>query len=444
MRRAPGVLTLLLIGLVLPAPASAASKSGVFAGSLGVKVPKGGHATIRAIQAGSGTVVTARDVRRTGTFRLTLPPGPYVVRGVVVPRSGRVVTRSIAVSLKPGQRRTRTKLTARKRRRAKAGRRAGAAYTTERGNVRLGTVAVGIHPFSGPSDGEFGPLSGGLDDLLITDVLNLAASRCKNRVAIREIARIADVLREFELGNSPYADKSTFPKRNLIIVDVGVRGRLTELPDGGARVSVTLTDERSGATLDTVEQTLDPSDVFAGTEQLAGKLTDKLCKLSETFEVTLDLKGDGNFATHRAAGGMRAVLRARRTGDQWTASGPLQWQDVTFTSKTECPYIDVVTPVITWSVTITDSGEGLTLRWDRSGNDAATASIDCPPDGPDHDPPPIPGQPGPSLLNTGNETFTLPYTGGTLPFTGGFTDGGDGFTNVGTLRVRPVGITAPG
>jgi hypothetical protein len=184
--------------------------------------------------------------------------------------------------------------------------------------------------------------------------------------------------------------------------------------------------------------------VYAGEEKVAGQLTDKLCALSETFEVTLDVNGAGHFATHDASGTMHSVLLARRSGDEWTASGPLQWQNVGFTSKIACPYVDMVGPAITWSVNIADAGDGLTVTWSRDGNDTATASVDCPPGGPDDpDPPPIPGQVGTSLVNTGPATFTLPYAGGTTPISGIVQDGGDGFFNDGTINVKPIGITAP-
>jgi hypothetical protein len=443
---APRVVTALLAALlILPMTARAAApRPGVFAGTLGVKVPKGGHARVRAIDAASSVVVASKDVGRSGAFSLRLPAGAYVVRGVVLPRRGAVVTKSTAVSLKPGQRRTGTKLTARKKTRKK---RARAAYVTERGNVRLGSVAAGIYPFSfsGPSStSDLALWSGGFDDLLINDVLEGAGKRCPGHVTLREVARLADVLREFELGKSRYADKSTFPQRNLIILDVAVHGTVTEAADGTARVTLTITNDRTGANLGAIEAPLDLADVYAGEEKVAGQLTDKLCALSETFEVTLDVNGAGHFATHDASGTMHAVLLARRSGDEWTASGPLQWQNVGFTPKTECPYVDMVVPAITWSVNIADAGDGLTVTWSRDGNDTTTASVDCPPGGPDDpDPPPIPGQVGTSLVNTGPGTFTLPYTGGTTPISGIVQDSGDGFFNDGTINVKPIGITAP-
>ena len=432
---------LLVAFLLVPATAEAATpRPGVFAGSLGVAVPKGGHATVRAIDAVSGTIVAAKDVRRSGAFSLSLPAGGYVVRGVVLVKR-RVITKTVAVSLKPGQRRRGAKLTRGRKARRKA--RARAAFVTERGNRRHGTVAGGIYPFSGPKGGDLGMFATGFHDLLTTDVLQEIEQRCRGRVALREVARLKDVLREFELGESRYADKSTFKPRDLIILDVAIRGTVSEGPDGVPRVAMTITNDRTGAKLGTIEASLG-SDVFAGAERAAGQLTEKLCALSETYEVTLDVNGSGRFATHGATGTMHAVLMARRSGDAWIASGPLQWQNVAFTSKTECPYVSVVIPTITWSVKITDAQDQLAVEWSREGNDSTTASVDCPPGGPDDpDPPPIPGQSGTALLNAGPGSFTLPYTGGVVPVSGVVQDGGDGFFNQGTIKVTPIGITAP-
>src|SRR5258707_11403386 len=110
---APRVVTALLAMLLLvPMTARAAApRPGVFAGKLGVKVPKGAKASVRAIDASSSVVVASKDVGRSGAFSLSLPAGGYIVRGVVVPRRGAVVTKSAAVSLKPGQRRKGSKLT---------------------------------------------------------------------------------------------------------------------------------------------------------------------------------------------------------------------------------------------------------------------------------------------------------------------------------------------
>jgi hypothetical protein len=441
LRAVPALLAGLLI-LPVGAQAATTPKPGVFSGSLGVKVPKGGHARVRAIEAAGGVVVAAKDVSRSGVFSLRLPPGPYVVRGVVLPKRGAVITKSIAVSLKPGQRRRNAKLTARKKTTRRPS--ARAAYVTERGNVRLGKTAAGIYPFAGPSTAtDLGAFATGFDALLVTDVIELVSKRCPGRVVLRETARLADALREFELGKSPYADKSTFPQRNVIVLDVAVRGTISKGSDGKPRVSLTITNDRTGVNLGAIDSTLG-TDVFTGEERVARQLTDKLCELTEAFEVTLEVNGAGRFATHEATGTMHAVLTARRGGGSgaWTATGPLQWQNVAFTSKTDCTYADFIAPSVTWSVTITDASGGLTVAWGPQGNDSTTASVDCP--GDPYDPPPIPGQPGPALINTGPASFPLPYAGGTTAISGGVQDGGDGFFNSGTITVKPIGITPPG
>lgn len=81
------------------------------------------------------------------------------------------------------------------------------------------------------------------------------------------------------------------------------------------------------------------------------------------------------------------------------------------------------------------------MTWLRDGNDGATGSVDCHPTSPgDPDPPPIPGMPGVALLDTGPESFYVPYAGGTQAVSGTVADGGDGFFNTGSITVTPAGI----
>ncbi|HWM08579.1 MAG TPA: hypothetical protein VNO82_04520, partial [Solirubrobacteraceae bacterium] len=99
--------------LALATMASTASaKPGTFAGSLGIKVPKGAEADVRAVNRATGTVAAARPVGRTGRFTLSLAPATYLVVGTVVTKRGKLVQKRIGVSLKSGQKRKRTKLTA--------------------------------------------------------------------------------------------------------------------------------------------------------------------------------------------------------------------------------------------------------------------------------------------------------------------------------------------
>jgi hypothetical protein len=78
------------------------------------------------------------------------------------------------------------------------------------------------------------------------------------------------------------------------------------------------------------------------------------------------------------------------------------------------------------------------LRVTWSADPSSSASIDCPPDGsdPPHDPPPIPGMTGPSLLGVSPTTFELPASGGLQVIGGGIDGGGgDGFFDSGSLLV---------
>jgi hypothetical protein len=428
---------LLAVGGLATTTAQADAKPGTFAGSLGVKVPKGADADVRAVDRATGRVAAARTVGRSGRFSLSLAPGAYLVVGTVVTRRGKVVQKRIGVSLRSGQKRKRASLTARKRKRA----RARSSFVQERGNVSLGRIAVEIPNATGSTgDRDWDAFRGGINDLLIVDVMN-ARDDCGTTII--EVERRAEALKELEFQQSPYVDPSTRLTRNLIIGDVALRGSISRVAGDRAKVAMTIVDMRTGKVLGGRETTLDRAGWGDQMETLGKQLADDLCKLSDVFEVTLDVAGEGRFATHSGTGAVQATLRARRSEpgrNVWRASGPLQWAGVSFASKIGCPLVDYVVPAISWSVTILDAGEGrLEVTWTRDGNDGTTASIDCPPDD-DYDPPPIPGMPGTALLNAGPEAFSVPYAGGAQALSGVVSDGSDGFFDTGSITVTPAGI----
>jgi hypothetical protein len=371
--------------------------------------------------------------------------GTYLVVGTVVTKRGTVVQKRIAVSLKSGQKRKRTSLTARKRKRKRNPGRARAAFVQERGNVTPGRIAVEIPDVTGSvGDGDWDAVKGGINDLMINDVLN-ARDDCGT--AVIEVDRRAELIKELEFQQSPYVDPSTRHTRNFIVGDVELRGSIRRAAGGNATVAITIVDKHTGKALGfRREATLDSADWAGQLKTLSKQLAGDLCKLSDVYEVTLDVNGEGRFATHSATGAIHMTLPARRNdpGRQvWRATGPLQWSGVAFaTTIDQCPLIDYVIPTINWSVTILDAGEGqLLVTWTRDGNDGATASVDCRPDDPgDADPPPIPGMVGVSLLNTAPEAFHVPYAGGVQAVSGVVADGGDGFFNTGSITVTPAGV----
>ena len=436
-------LALALAATAAPLPvAHAAAKRGTFAGSLGVKVPKGAQADLRAINRKTGAIAATRSVGRTGRFSVSLTPGAYLMVGTVVTAQRKVVQKRIAVSLKPGQKRRNTKLTAKKRKRRPKAR---AAYIAERGQVTPGHIAVEIPQVTGATgDADWDVFSRGINDMLMVDVFQ-ASEECGTTTLI-EVERREEMLRELEFQQSPYVDPSTRLTRNLIIGDVELRGRIAAAPGNGLHLTVDIIDKASGKSLGSREATLTRDADWGPPLETAGRqLADDLCDLSDVYEVTLAVDGEGRFATHSATGTIASTLRARRNErgrNVWRDTGSLQWAAVAFSTKTECQYIDPVIPAVNWSVTILDAGDGnLQVTWTRDGNDSTTASVDCPPGGPDDpDPPPIPGQPGPSLINTGPESFLVPYAGGQQAVTGVVEDGGDGFFNTGKITVTRAGV----
>jgi hypothetical protein len=427
--------------LALPATvAHAADKPGTFAGSLGVKVPKGAQADVRAIDGSTGAVAAVRTVGRAGSFSLSLRPGSYLVVGTVVSKQRKLVQKRIAVSLKAGQKRKHASLTAPKRKR-KRSRRAQAAFLQELGNVTPGRVAVEILNVTGSTgDPEWDAFSGGINDFMMTDVFQ-ASGDCGTTLI--EVDRRADMIKELEFQQSPYVDPSTRLTRNFILGEIQLQGTIAAAPGGNAKVHMTIVDKASGKSLGDRETTLGRSDWAGSLETLSKQLADDLCKLSDVYAVTLNVNGEGRFATHSGTGAINVTLRARRNepGKKvWTATGPLQWGNVTFTSHIDCQMIDYVIPAINWSVTITDAGDGeLEVTWRPDGSNGTTASVDCPPDG-DYDPPPVAGQPGPALLTTGPGSFLVPYAGGKQAVSGVVEDGGYGFFNTGTVTVEPAGV----
>lgn len=421
-------------------PAAGAPKPGTLAGSLGVKVPRGGEAEVRAVDRATGVVAASGVVGRSGAFRLRMPAGAYtVIATVLSPKKGaKPVTVVSAVTLKPGQKRTKANL---KRKRKKRPKRARAAFVQERGQVTPGRIALEIPDVTGNLSGDLGAARRGLNDLATTDLVG-GYAKVDCDIAVIEVDRRADVLKELEFQQSPYVDPSTRVERNLILGDVEVVGRARQVSADRIEVTYGLRDKRTGADLGSVNGTAGGDRFFEDLERLSQQLADEVCKLSDTYEVTIDVRGQGNFATHATSAAMQATVKARRTNRKaktWTQTGPIGWTPPAIVSKTECAYIAPVTPTVPWTVTLTVAGDDrLRVEWGLGASDMSTASIDCPPPGPDDpDPPPIAGQPGTALLTTGPTSFLLPFAGGVEQLRGEVADGGDGFFNTGTITVKP-------
>lgn len=439
------LLTSLIVAAALLPAAASAAPNGSFSGTLGLKLQKGATAEVRAINSADGSVAGVGGVSRSGAFKLSLPAGRYLVVGSVLPKPGRgakLTQTRVALSLKAGQKRTKAKLTARKRRKpVKKKRRARASYIQEKGQVTAGSVAVEIPAFSGAT-GELSVMNKGMAALLITDVVGTGGAGDDCDVAVLEVEHRADIIKELEFQQSPYVDPSTRVERNFVIDDVEVRGTLKNgAGDKTLDYDVRLVDKRSGEEVGRLTGSMDTADVFAAEEKFAKELNAELCKLSDTYEVTMHVDGAASFATHSAGGTLDAKLTVKRTGKKsriWKGAGTLGWAGTSYASTIGCSYLNLLEPTVPWNVTLTNLGTGDALvEWAVSGNDMATASIKCPGNPP---PPAIPGQPGPSLLQTTPTQFQLPIAGGVQPLSGGFSTADGGWTNTGTITVRPAGV----
>jgi hypothetical protein len=434
------LLAIVLAGmasLALAPAAGASAKRGTFSGTLGVTVGKGSVGAVRAVSLADLTVVAGKDVSRSGAFSLSLPAGSYLVVGTVTGTRAKPVRKQLGLSLKAGQKRLKAKLTAKPKPRSKKGK---ASYWTQSGGSAPGRTAVGVNAFDGPSSGDLQNLARGAADLVIVDLVNGLPKVCASSggdVVVREVdpERVKALEAEQELGRSPYADKSTFPPPNVIVPDVLVNGTV----DRDGNVTATINDARTGEVIDQVTQELG-SDAFDGLEQLAGKLAEKLCSLTDAYELRLDVNGSGEFGTHSATGKLSTTLIARGANGHWEGAAPLQWTDIAFASHTKCQLLNPMSIGTDWKATVTQSApDQITVSWSLVGSDIATGTIDCPPSGGgSYDPPPIAGVPATSLINAGPASFTLPLSGGSQTISGGVTSGAGGFSNDGTLVVRPT------
>jgi TolB-like protein len=131
-------------------------------------------------------------------------------------------------------------------------------------------VAV-IYFDASTTDADLTAFTKGLAALLITDFTANPA------LQVLERERLEDALKELDLGQTKYADKSTFAKLGKVLgVQFLVIGNLVCLGKSQCRivsrvVSYPQLDEIAGA-----KALIDPSDIFAAEEQLVRELSEKM------------------------------------------------------------------------------------------------------------------------------------------------------------------------
>ncbi|HMJ35800.1 MAG TPA: hypothetical protein VK501_17990 [Baekduia sp.] len=169
----------------------------------------------------------------------------------------------------------------------------------------------------------------------------------------------------------------------------------------------------------------------AGKKTVSGDLGEAL----GPYTVTLDDRETGRFATHDATGHLTGTLTTAAVEgsnpQQWTASAPVTWTDVTATPKLDCSYVD---PQYggAWTATITAVGDDrIQVELDFTAQTLVLWTVVC-------EKASVPGQAGTSPLGMAPRTFELPAGGGTQTLGGSVESGGDGFFTNGTLTVTPT------
>lgn len=424
-----------LAGVLIAVPAAPAAGPTV-TGSVTGRLPPATRAltAIRAIELGGAQVAATEHVGAKGVFRLALAPGAYVLDVSVTPRRGRAgaVRRAVPVSIAPGQRRRALRIATPTARSAAVG--ARAASTQESGAINPGRIAFLVEEFAGAT-GVFSGMDRGLTEMLGVDPSSNPPCRTAQVAGARDRTL---VLRELKLQKSKYFDPSTRVKRNFILPDILIRGRLRSHGDALA-YTVTLVDARTRVALETLSGTMPSATFFDAEQRLAAQLPRRICAYGEVFEVTYTGTGTANFPTHSAAGTLSAqAITAKPTAHdargptRWEGTAPMGWTGVTATSKIDCSFRDFLSGG-TWTAKLDRVGETLRVLWIADPASNGTATVACPDAGGTEST--IAGQPTTSLVDAGPDPFILPSTGAQA-ITGALDDQGFGWDDALELKVR--------
>ncbi len=281
-RRASIALSVAFAVLVAGPAAAHAASTGVVAGKLtGTTIPakSRGVGFVRALGLGSGVIAGSVRSGSKGAYRMKLAPGAYAVLGAVLDRRSKsLATRAgPLVSLRAGQRRSVPvavrKVRKRKTRRRAAKRSAHAAYVQESGKDTPGVIAYQVDDITGLK-GDVAYLNSGIWWMVAGDMT--AGGSCPTaQIANARERRIIEG--ELDLQKSKYFDPATRVKRDFIIADIRVRGRLRNTP-GGAAYVFEIRNARTGGLIATkTGEVRFDSGFFSQVEAIGPALIELIC-----------------------------------------------------------------------------------------------------------------------------------------------------------------------
>lgn len=441
------LIALLAAGLAVHLPsAGAAVLSGTVTGGA-LPGRDAGLTLVRVVDLRTMEIVGADAAPRTGRWSVKgLPAGTYSALTVVFRTDGRLRE---AISVPVRARRTgrfgvRTSLL---RRRAPAPRpRRGAVRPRVRGAAETGarehatpTPVLVIDQFAGSgSEPTYGRA---LSHMLITEFTE-ADPDCP--IDQREGVRDELVTREIAFQNSGFIDPSSRITPRPLAPTLRLRGSVVGTGDS-ITWSLQLVDVATGQVVGGDQGTARGSDgvLREAPEQIRDRLRNQIC--GARYDVALNVRTDATFASHIASGTISALLTATGTPPRrgipptrFTATGPLAYENLSFISTNECALSAPVSNPGAWSVVLEVTAAGrLRVTWQpeaAGGPPTGTATITCP----TMPPVPVPGFPGPSLVNPDPTTFEMAIDGGQQSIAGGIQSGAQGWAHSGTLTIQRV------
>ncbi|MCX7323057.1 MAG: hypothetical protein NTZ14_01180 [Hyphomicrobiales bacterium] len=149
-------------------------------------------------------------------------------------------------------------------------------------------MGLGFQRFTatGPKDA----LGRGVSDMLDTDMVTLlnegANSKCN--LAVREVKRMDDILKELELQKSPQFDQSKRVIPNFIELRFSATGHVVTTENSMA-IDIKITDTRSNKVVASFEATLDPEsqDILKTIDQAVKSILDQLCPRAHRLNLSV-------------------------------------------------------------------------------------------------------------------------------------------------------------
>lgn len=418
--------------------ASAGVISGRLAGTL--PAPGRGTASVRAYAVRSGALVKVAKAERSGRFRMTLPPGAYVLEATSARDRGQRGLRVVPVTLKGGQRRSGLVI----RLQPVAVRSTPALATVVADPSAPAAGAEGrttyrLAPFSGPSV-ALAAMGDRIASLAGADV------RGQETCAATQTAppEVAATLRSTSrLRRSPYVSRSVSLTRALIAPQIAVVGRLTDRDAVRASFTIQLVEVRTGRVLDTLSGAVRRTGAGALRDErrIAAALGERLCRTPPSYRVQLALSGRGEYTAYNATGRIDSTITARTTSGEpysaWTGNGQFTWLDNVFRSRVDpCPVKSVTPGGGGWGARITrTSTEAIRVDLELTASEYTAyskATFSC------GELATVKDAPGAILTGTAPRTFALPVLGGVGRISSTTTVPTGGFIQQGTLTVAPV------